>query len=99
MNKMITLSETELIMAFTASCIESTARRLKVSYKEVYAKLKTLGIIDGYIIPCYDILHTESREHVTDNIIECMEKWEESIPAKQSNMFAKSGHYRQISYL
>ena len=27
-------------------------------------------MIDDYIIPCYDALHTQSRERVTDDMIE-----------------------------
>ncbi len=32
--------------------------------------MKKVRMIDDYIIPCYDALHTQSRERVTDDMIE-----------------------------
>lgn len=76
MENLIELSYTEVTLAFVASCIESTARRLGKSYQEIFARMKRVGMIENYILPCYDVLHTESREHVTDNMIECLTTWE-----------------------
>ena len=45
-------------------------RRLGKSYQEVYQRMKKVRMIDDYIIPCYDALHTQSRERVTDDMIE-----------------------------
>ena len=70
MDKLIELSHTEIVLAFAAFCIESTARRLGKSYQEVYQRMKKVRMIDDYIIPCYDALHTQSRERVTDDMIE-----------------------------
>ena len=70
MDKLIELSHTEIVLAFAAFCIESTARRLGKSYQEVYQWMKKVRMIDDYIIPCYDALHTQSRERVTDDMIE-----------------------------
>lgn len=38
--------------------------------------MKRLGMIEGYIYPNYETLHTESRENVVFNMIECMNEWE-----------------------
>ena len=70
MDKLIELSHTEIVLAFATFCIESTARRLGKSYQEVYQRMKKVRMIDDYIIPCYDALHTQSRERVTDDMIE-----------------------------
>lgn len=70
MDKLIELSHTEIVLAFAAFCIESTARRLGKSYQEVYQRMKKVRMIDDYIIPCYDALHTQSRERVIDDMIE-----------------------------
>ena len=45
-------------------------------YQEVFARMKRVGMIENYILPYYDTLHTESREHVTDNMVECLITWE-----------------------
>lgn len=70
MSNLIELSHTEIVLAFTAFCIESTARRLGKSYMEIYERMKKVRMIDDFIIPCYDALHTQSRERVTDDMIE-----------------------------
>lgn len=77
MENLIELSRTELVLGFAASCIEGAARRLGIPYQEVYARMKRVGLIDRYILPYYDMLHTMSRENVTDDIIECLIRWEE----------------------
>mgnify|MGYP000731948954 CR=1 FL=1 len=76
MEQLIELSPTEIKLAFVASCIEGTARRLGKSYQEIYARMKHVEMIANYILPNYEVLHTESREHVTDNMIECLITWE-----------------------
>lgn len=76
MENLIELSQTEVTLAFVASCIESTARRLGKSYQEIFARMQQVGMIENYILPYYDVLHTESREHVTDNMVECLLAWE-----------------------
>lgn len=72
----IDIPQTQIIMAFVATCIESTARILNTSYKEVYQRMKHVGLIEKYIIPYYETLHTESRENIALGIAECLEEWE-----------------------
>lgn len=54
--------EAERICIFVCSCIESAAERLGCKAKEIYERMDRVGLIHGYLIPCYDTLHTESRE-------------------------------------
>ena len=75
MKNLIELSHTELVLSFVASCIEGVARRLGIPYQEVFTRMKHVGMIENYILPYYDMLHTESREHVTDNMVECLTTW------------------------
>ena len=63
-------------MAFVATCIEATARLLNTSYKDVYERMKRVGLIENYIVPHYETLHTESRENVAKGMVECLEMWE-----------------------
>lgn len=46
MENLIELSHTEVILAFVASCIESTACRLGKSYQEVFVRMKRVGMIE-----------------------------------------------------
>lgn len=63
-------------MGFVASCIEDVANRLDVDYSVIYKRMDDVGMIDKYIIPFYGTLHTESRENLTDSLIESLQRWE-----------------------
>lgn len=61
-------------MAFVATCIETTARWLNVPYMDVYQRIKRVGLIEKYILPHFETLHTESRENLAQGLVECLEK-------------------------
>ena len=63
---------------FAASCIESVAAALRQPATEVYQRMKRVNLIDEYILPCYEVLHSESRENVTKDIIKTLELWEQT---------------------
>lgn len=48
--------------------------RLAESWKKtpvyVYDLLNKLDIIDGYLIPCYDVLHTQGKNYLIEDISE-----------------------------
>ncbi len=69
-------SRDEVVMAFVASCIESVGDRLDLTYSEVIERMDAVGLIDKYIYDCYEALHTESRENLTDNLVETLMTWE-----------------------
>lgn len=69
-------TEEELKTTFTASCIESIADALGISASEAYRRMQRVGLIEGYIWRCYDTLHTQSREYVTEDVLEALETWE-----------------------
>lgn len=79
MNKGINISQTQIVLAFVATCIEATARTLGVSYRDVFLRMKRLGMIENYIVPNYGVLHTESRENIALDMIQCMESWEARV--------------------
>ena len=66
-------------MAFVATSIETTARFLGVSYKEVYSRMNRVGMIDNYILPNYEPLHSESRDVLAQRMVECLNHWEAQL--------------------
>lgn len=68
----------EIKLAFAASCVEGAARKLGVPYIEVYERMKKVELIDNYILKHYDTLHTESREYLIEDVIECLNNWEKA---------------------
>lgn len=77
MPRSVYLSNDEILMGFVTSCIEDVAEKLGVDYAVVYKRMKAVGMIENYIIPHYDVLHTESRANVTAGMIETLTRWEE----------------------
>lgn len=70
-------------MIFVSSCIESAARQRNISTTEMYRRMKDVGLIDGFILKCYDGLHTQSREHVTEDVLGALDIWEAKTAKRQ----------------
>ena len=64
-------------MIFASSCIEASARKRNISTTEMYQRMKRVGLIDGFILKCYEGLHTQSRQHVTEDVLGALDGWEE----------------------
>ncbi len=76
MEKYIEPTKDEIVMAFVASCIESVADRLGLGYREIFERMNSVDMIDSYIFPFYEQLHTESRENLTSSLIDTLKRWE-----------------------
>ena len=62
-------------LEFAVFCIENVAARLGVDAKRVYqAFTKKSDILNGYIVPEYEILHTQSREYIVDDLLDVMKE-------------------------
>ena len=62
-------------LEFAVFCIENVAARLGVDAKQVYqAFTKKSDILNGYIVPEYEILHTQSKEYIVDELLEVMKE-------------------------
>lgn len=47
-------------LEFVTYCISKLSQVLMLPQREVYCRLKQSGILYGYIVPSYDVLHTFS---------------------------------------
>lgn len=70
-------------MIFASSCVESAARALGISAKEMYQRMKRVDLINGYILKHYEAIHTESRKHITEDIVGCLLDWEKHKLGKE----------------
>ena len=62
-------------LEFVIFCIENIALKLKVNAEDVYIALaEKSSILNDYIIPEYEILHTQGKEYIVDDIIELMKE-------------------------
>lgn len=61
-------------LEFAVFCIENIAIRLGKNAEEIYQMLtERSDILNSYIIPEYEMLHTQSKDYILDDIISLME--------------------------
>lgn len=41
--------------------------------------MKRVGLMDNFILKCYEGLHTQSREHVTEDVLGALDIWESKM--------------------
>lgn len=59
-------------LEFVTYCISKLAHRLKISQSEVYDRLNRSGILYGYIVQSYDVLHTFGSRYLMDDLTDYM---------------------------
>jgi len=60
---------------FAVFCIEALADDLGITGNKIYKMLtENSDIMDNYIIPCYDALHTQGKEYIVQELKELMLK-------------------------
>lgn len=62
-------------LEFAIFCIESVAIKLGVDAEQVYkAFTQKSDILNGYIVPEYEVLHTQSRDYIVDELLDVMKE-------------------------
>ena len=64
----------EYQLDFVTYCVGNLADRLNMSASKVYKMLRSTDILSGYMIPCYDVLHTFSKEYIMDDLINLLKR-------------------------
>lgn len=57
-------------LSFSIFILYSLAEQWNMTPAKVYKILNDTGILDSYIIGCYDVLHTQGKEYLVDDITE-----------------------------
>ena len=66
-----TLAELE----FAVFCIENVTMRLNSFPEAIYRKLAIdSNILNEYIVPEYEVLHTQGKEYIINDIVELMQE-------------------------
>ena len=61
--------EDPAVLEFAVFCIENLARRHNTGAEAVFAAItRPNGLLDTYIVPSYDFLHTQDKEYILDDI-------------------------------
>ena len=62
-------------LEFAVFCIENVAEKLGVDAARVYrAFTEKSDILYGYIVPEYEVLHTQSREYIVNDLLDVMKE-------------------------
>lgn len=77
-NQWWVLSKEEIKLGFLAQCLERVSQALDSEYLNTFNRLDAADLIEGFILKHYDILHTQSIEHVVDDIITALKNREKS---------------------
>lgn len=65
----------ERVSEFSIFFIESLAEKLNISARKVYNLLtKDTDLLDSYIIPCYEPLHTQSKNYIINELLEVLKE-------------------------
>ena len=64
----------EYQLDFITYCVGNLADRLNMNASKVYKMLRSTDILNGYMIPCYDVLHTFGKEYIMDDLINLLKK-------------------------
>ena len=58
---------------FVIFCIENLAARIGMDAEAVYRLLaEKTDILAGYIIPSYEVLHSQSKDYIMEELLEVM---------------------------
>jgi hypothetical protein len=57
---------------FITYCVGNLSEALHKSASQVYGILRSSGVLNDYIIPCYDVLHTFSKEYIVEDLTEVL---------------------------
>nr|WP_315084649.1 DUF3791 domain-containing protein [uncultured Lachnoanaerobaculum sp.] len=63
------------VLEYVLFCIEGIAKKLGKDGREVYQILtEDSDILNSYIVPSYDVLHTQGKDYIIEDILDVMKK-------------------------
>jgi hypothetical protein len=57
---------------FVTYCVGNLSERLGKSAADVFSMLRSTGVLNDYILPAYDVLHTFGKEYIINDLIDCL---------------------------
>lgn len=78
---MTTYSDTETYrkIHFAVMAIENGAKKMKIPAQQMVRRLNKVDLIRKRLIRYYDMLHTQSLEYVTDDLVETLMRKEHKL--------------------
>lgn len=67
--------ENDRELEFVVFCIENVAATIDAAPEKVYLALtEKSDILNSYIVPEYDVLHTQSKDYIVRDILDVMQE-------------------------
>lgn len=65
--------ENPAVLEFVVFCIENVAESIGKPSSEIYRSISGPGgLLRQYIVPSYDVLHTQGKEYIVEDILDVM---------------------------
>jgi hypothetical protein len=68
-------NEIQQMLAFAAMCVDATAEAAGCSRRDMYERMKAVGLIHG-LTTKLDALHTQSREYMVQDLLQALHRLE-----------------------
>lgn len=68
-------NEIQQALAFAATCVDATSEAVGCSRREMYERMKAVGLIHG-LTSRLDASHTQSREYVVQDLLQALRRLE-----------------------
>lgn len=63
-------------MQFAIFAIEAAAQKYGLNSSALYQRLKHLDLISQRLLADYELLHTQSKDYIADDLMETLQNWE-----------------------
>lgn len=70
---------------FAVFAIEVAAQRMGITPQEVKKRLANTHLLKRLLIDLYEPMHSQSRQHIAEDITEAIENWERRLAAEGVN--------------
>lgn len=61
---------------FAIMAIEAGTKEMNISPMEMYRRLEKVNLLKRLVLDCYDVMHTQSLQHVAEDLVEALHNWE-----------------------
>ena len=61
---------------FAVMALEASSRKMNISAMELSHRLKRGDLFTRLVLDCYDVMHTHSLKHVSEDLVEALSNWE-----------------------
>lgn len=75
----IVLDREEKMMGFLLGCVEGLAEAEGVCYLDMFDRLEKSDMTEGHILRNYDVIHTQSWEHIIEELLDMLHRREDKL--------------------